>query len=149
MRNFCIFGLDGLKIMDVGQSILLYDKNRKDYRPCNCFINAFQFLTNNMSTNRHNKAYIGYVLSTDGQRKVAVRHAWNSIKEDIVDVTMIANGEHPLNMIHYYYLPIMEYTNEQLLDAIEENNGYADLPKTTAELEWIKKLASLGFDVME
>lgn len=138
-----------LEKIDLGESFETYQKNKGDYVPCRCFNNAFAILTNNLRENA--RAVFGYVLSTNGERKVAVRHAWNKFDlcRDTIDVTMIANDENPLSMLSYRYLPIDIYTSNEFLDKIEENGGFPCLPKSNKELKIIKELEKKGYEVLE
>lgn len=142
------FGFRIIEQIDIGRSILGYQRDAISYEASQCFNNAFRFLGNNI-TNKTCKAVFGYVLSTDGIRKVAVRHAWNLEDNYIVDVTMIANSEHPISMLNYYYLPIEIYDAQTFLRKIEENNNFPCLPKTKKELDYIQKLKNKGFEVLE
>ena len=143
------FGFRGTYGIDVGSSVMAYQENKKDYEKSQCFNNAFMCLTNNMRTYKNNFYVIGYVLSTDGVNKAAVRHAWNIINGIPVDVTMFANDENPISVLYYTYLPCAVYTNEEAVDAIEKNNNLPALPKTDKEKRIIRSLKRKGFMVME
>lgn len=143
------FGFDIIEQADVGYSYMLYQKHSNTYKRAYCFNNSFNFLLNNMDTFITNKAVFGYVLSTDGIVKLAVRHAWNVKDNILTDVTMAANGENPLSMLNYYYLPIDFYDSNRFLEEIERNNGFPCLPKTESELCYIEKLKEQGFKILE
>ena len=135
--------------INIGMSIVLYQNNSKSYIKSQCFNNAFKCLGNNIKGYKGNRAVIGYVLSTDGIRKVAVRHAWNIIDRVIIDVTMFADDESPISIFNYDYLPVRIMTTEEFLDAVEDNGGYPALPKTENELLVIEKLLKAGYEVLE
>ena len=143
------FGFKRESRIDISSSIMEYIKNRCDYESGMCYNNAFKCMTNNIRTYKDNRAYIGYVLSTDGKRKVAVRHSWNRIGKTLVDVTMFANNENPLSVFNFVYLPTAEYTSEEFLDAISHNNNLPCLPKSKIEYNYRFKLKSLGFEILE
>jgi hypothetical protein len=143
------FGFKNTYGIDLGASIMVYQQNSDVYQKSACYNNAFNCFDKNIATYNTNKVIIGYVLSTDGVRKVAVRHAWNEINGVAVDVTMIANDEHPLSIINYTYLPIQVYTPSNYIDAIIANDNKPWLPKTTKEHYYIKELKKKGFEVLE
>ena len=143
------FGFKKVYGIDLGTSILLYQNNSRDYAPSSCYNNAFACLGNNIKTYKTNKAIIGYVLSTNGIIKVAVRHAWNEISGIKVDVTMIANDENPMSILQYSYLPIRVMTSEEFLNAIEANNNLPCLPITKEERNYRKLLKHKGFQILE
>ncbi len=144
-----MFGFKKECRIDIGSSILEYSNSTDEYFPAECYNNAFKCLLNNIATHRDNRVFIGYVLSTDSVRKVAVRHSWNKIGRDLVDVTMFANDENPISVMNYSYLPIEEYDTESFLDAIGKNNLLPCLPKSKTEYYYISKLKSKGFQVLE
>ena len=143
------YGFKKVYGVDLGTSIMQYQQHQGMYQPSQCFNNAFICLGHNLSNYAENKAVIGYVLSTDGIRKVAVRHCWNIVNKIVVDVTMIANDENPISVLHYSYLPVIEYTPQEFLEEVEKNNGYPALPKTQKEYYYIRELKKKGFEVME
>lgn len=143
------FGFKKEKRIDIGQSIIEYTKNKSMYLEGMCYNNAFLCMVNNVRTYNKNRVYIGYVLSTDGNRKVAVRHSWNKIGRDLVDVTMFANGESPISVLNYVYLPTAEYTPETYIAAVESNNNLPCLPKNKAEYNYRSLLKSKGFEILE
>ncbi len=143
------YGFKKVYGVDLGTSIMQYQLHQGMYQPSQCFNNAFICLGHNLSKYAENKAVIGYVLSTDGIRKVAVRHCWNIVNKIVVDVTMIANDENPMSVLHYSYLPVIEYTPYEFLVEVEKNKGYPALPKTQKEYYYIKELKKKGFEVLE
>lgn len=151
--EFKTYGFEDVQHLDVGQSIFIYNKAPEDYKEANCYINSFH-LCSNMVLKRGVKisAVFGYVLSSNSERKVAVRHAWNELDhgayKTIVDVTMIANNENPISMLGYTYLPIDRYSATEFSDGIGNNNMCADLPVTDKERCYIKELKEKGFEVL-
>lgn len=143
------FGFKKVYGVDIGESIMQYEQHKQSYCDSQCFNNAFICLGHNIRKYNENRAVIGYVLSTDGVRKVAVRHCWNIISKIVVDVTMLANNESPISMLHYSYLPVVEYTPQEFLEEIEKNNGYPALSKTQKEYYYIRELKKKGFEVLE
>ncbi len=143
------YGFKKVYGVDIGTSLMQYQQHQSMYQHSQCFNNAFICLGHNLRNYAENKAVIGYVLSTDGVRRVAVRHCWNIISNIVVDVTMLADNESPMSMLHYSYLPIMEYTPNEFLEEVEKNNGYPALPKTKKEYYYIKELKKKGFEVLE
>ena len=143
------FGFKNVYGVDLGTSVMQYQQHSSTYQRSQCFNNAFICLGHNIINYAQNKAVIGYVLSTDGKRKVAVRHCWNIIDKIVVDVTMCANDENPMAVLHYSYLPVIEYTPNEFLDEVEKNNGFPALPKTSKEYYYIRELKKKGFEVLE
>ena len=149
LNNPVSFGFANEYRVDISESIILWQRHEKDYVQSECFLNAYRCLNNNIKHFAANKCIYGYVLSTDGTRKVAVRHAWNIINGRKVDVTMFANRENPISVINYVYLPVDEYSPQKLLDKICENNGYVCLPKSEKELKIQKELIAKGIEILE
>lgn len=143
------FGFKKVYGVDIGASLMQYQEHQSMYQRSQCFNNAFICLGYNLSNYAQNKAIFGYVLSTDGVRRVAVRHCWNIINQIVVDVTMFADNENPVSMLRYSYLPVMKYTPNEFLEAVERNGGFPALPKTQKEYYYIKELKKKGFEVME
>ncbi len=143
------YGFKKVYGVDLGTSIMQYQQHQGMYQPSQCFNNAFICLGHNIRNYGQNKAVIGYVLSTDGVRRVAVRHCWNIIDRIVVDVTMFANDENPVSVLRYSYLPVVEFSPQEFLDEIEKNDGYPALPKTHKEYYYIRELKKKGFEVLE
>ena len=146
------YGFKNVYGIDLGMSIMLYQKNYMEYEESACYNNAFSCLAVNLETNRNNRAIIGYVLSTDGKRKAAVRHAWNEINGVKVDVTMLANEEtreNPISIIYFSYLPIRVMTATEFLDAIEANRNMPCLPKDKREEYYLRELRRKGFELLD
>jgi hypothetical protein len=143
------FGFKNTYGIDLGASIMIYQQNSDVYQKSECYNNAFYCIDKNIETYRYNRVIIGYVLSTDGVKRVAVRHAWNEINGIKVDVTMIANDEHPLSIISYTYLPIQVYKPADYIDAVIANDNKPWLPKTAKEHYYIRELKKKGFEVLE
>lgn len=143
------YGFKKVYGVDIGTSIMQYQMHPLMYKRSQCFNNAFTCLGNNLNNYSKNKAVIGYVLSTDGIRRVAVRHCWNIIDNYVVDVTMLADDESPISMLGYSYLPIVEYTVQEFLEEVEKNDGYPALPKTQKEYYYIREMKKKGFEVLE
>ena len=145
-HNF--FGFKNAYSIDIGESYMEYSKRENEYSKSMCYNNAFVCLGHIMSDN--SRYVIGYVLSSDGTRKVAVRHAWNINKRGVaLDVTMPANDENPLSLMHFVYLPVEEYTPKEALDAVEANNNLPCLPISNKEKRYLNKLRKKGFEILD
>ncbi len=140
------FGFKHEQRVDLSDTYMAYTEKQDVYKEGQCYYNAFKVLDLSKKHNKNDKIVFGYVLSTDGKRKVAVRHAWNYVNDRIIDVTMIANDESPISMLHYRYLPIDEYELEEYRDLMLKNETY-DLPLTSKEKRYIKKLEEKGFEL--
>ena len=140
--------------IDLGTSAFLYRENQDDYKESQCYTNAFHLCSRRLHSGDKNvKVVFGYVLSSNSEKKVAVRHAWNLVNDVSgslipVDVTMLANGENVISILNYTYLPICEYSAFEYLDAIDANNGYSSLPVSPKEQEYIERLKRKGFEVL-
>ena len=146
------YGFKNTYGIDLGETVRWYSEDPGDYEENGCYKNAFHLCDNGMLKSGYKvNAVFGYVLSSNSERKVAVRHAWNVFKTPMadipVDVTMMANGENLVSVLGYTYLPIDEYTPTQFLDEIDKNDGKCGLPETKKEKRFIQELTKKGFEV--
>ena len=111
-----------------------------------CYNNSFNLLS---MLDKDCKGVIGYVLSTDGKKKVAVRHSWVVNKYNaIIDVTMPLYDYGIQSMLSYEYLPVISMTVGVWLDKIEKNNNIPCIMNIKGEKKIIKTLESEGFLVL-
>ncbi|MBP3781633.1 MAG: hypothetical protein J6I68_00120 [Butyrivibrio sp.] len=152
--DFKTFGFRNAYGVDLGETVRLYNEDPADYEASMCYVNSFHLCANMMRRGRGKfvRSVFGYVLSSDGERKVAVRHAWNMIEVGLfkaaVDVTMMANGESLFSVMGYTCLPVDEYTPGEFLEKVDKNNAMADLPVTQKEKKVVEKLKNKGFEVL-
>ncbi len=144
--NIVDFGFKNEHGIDLSDSIVAYMDREDMYKAGSCYYNAFKVLDIYHRHGENDKIVYGYVLSTDGKRKVAVRHSWNYVDDRKIDVTMFANDTSPISVIRYRYLPIDVYSLEEYRKLMLENNQY-DLPVTDKEISYIKKLKEKGFEL--
>ncbi len=144
--NVVDFGFKNEYRIDLSDTFMAYLEKENFYKPSQCYYNAYKVIDMLEKHGRDDRIVYGYVLSTDGKRKVAVRHSWNRINDRKIDVTMLANDESPLAMMRYRYLPIDEYTIEEYREKTDEFGVYS-LPVTQKERKYIKKLKEKGFEM--
>ena len=110
--------------IDLSKSIEYHEKrtffNRR-YAKGLCYKNALSVLSEITLREKEVKAagVIGYVLSEDETKKVAVRHAWvkiydrHSTEPLIVDVTMIADKTSIPTMLNCKYVEVEDFTYDE------------------------------------
>ena len=143
---FNTYGFKNVYMIDIGASIMYYQKRPDYYFDGECYNNAYRCLQNNIGAK--NKTVYGYVLSSNDTKKVAVRHCWNIINTIPTDVTMLANDINPISLLNFAYLPIVEFNMPELLKAVVENNYLPALPIFKKERYYIKKLKEKGFEII-
>lgn len=133
--------------ISVGDSYMYCQMYRNDFKPHMCYTNTFKLLYHMGFKFKDCFACFGYVLSTDGKRKVAVRHCW---LEDPyfsgIDVSVHLDGFNQ-SAINYEYTLIDKLTPAEWLERINTNGGCADIWDFDNENEIIKTLKSEGFEV--
>ena len=143
---FNTYGFKNVYMIDIGASIMYYQKRPDYYFSGECYNNAFRCLQSNIGV--ENKTVYGYVLSSDNTKNVAVRHCWNIINTIPVDVTMLANNINPISLINFTYLPIVEFNITELFSAVMKNDTLPALPTFKKEYYYIKKLKEKGFEIL-
>lgn len=137
-----------LQQIDLGMTIQYYIGNQDVYQKEECFLNAFTFLRHHITDSQNIQIIFGYVLSEDGIKKAAVRHAWNLYRGYVVDVTMPANDISPMSMLQYDYLPVEVYSAKEYLQKLEELDGKVCFPVSEREKEIRKQLLGEGYEVL-
>ena len=138
---------------DLSMSVAEFLKAENNYGKGMCYNNAFIALTNHF-TDKSARGVVGYVLSSDGKRKVAVRHAWVKIVDKyvgeprIIDVTMFANECNPISVMSYDYLPVKELTPGEWSELTDRNGGMPCIENLDGEADIIKDLESQGYEIL-
>ncbi len=139
---------------DITQSLLDYAQNEHSFKKGHCYNNAFILMTTYLG-NSSVKGVIGYVLSSDGKQKVAVRHAWIEITDvytkerKVIDVTMYADEYNPQDILNFNYLPVKEFTPREWLELTEKNNGIPCIENLEGEASIVKNLTFEGYKVLD
>ena len=136
---------------DVGESLnAFYKYAGAEFKEGSCYCNAFKLLAIYLGK-RPVSGVIGYVLSTDGTRKVAVRHCW--LRDDetgqAIDVSTFAAGYSPVAVLNFDYAEVMVMSPKEWLRKTESNNGMPCLDETPEELAYIEKLKEQGYEVLD
>ena len=141
------FGFKDEYIIDLADTVVMYQSRPDMFEKSQCYYNAYKLLDALGGRGDRGRIVYGYVLSTDGKRKVAVRHSWNDIDDRKIDVTMLANDENLVSMMHYRYLPIDKYSLDVYRKLVLQNGAY-DLPETDREYAMVRRLKDKGFEVL-
>lgn len=139
---------------DLSQSLVDYIGNEYKYEKGCCYNNAFKVMTSHRK-DKSLRGVIGYVLSSDGVKKIAVRHSWVKLVDrythypQIIDVTMFANGYNPVSVLGFDYLTVKEFTPTEWLRATEQNNNIPCIENLEGEEEIIQDLESQGYEILD
>ena len=139
---------------EIGQSLYDYLANKDTFKEGLCYNNSFILLSEYLSDTSV-RGVIGYVLSSDGKRKVAVRHCWlkrknpYSNRSEIIDVTMFANQYEPFEIMNFDYLEVKVLEPAVWLRLTERNNGCPAITGIRKEKDIVQGLKLEGYEVLE
>lgn len=137
--------------ISLGDSIYICDKYKGLFKEEECYNNAFKAL-GYLNIEDKKSGYvgcIGYVLSTDGINKVAVRHAWLKNKYNaIIDVTMPLYDYGIQSMLSFEYTELCTFTLKEWLGKIERNRNIPCILNIRGEKKVIETLIIEGFQVL-
>ena len=146
--------------IDLSKSIEYHEKrtyfNRR-YEKGLCYKNALSVLSKIALREKGVKAagVIGYVLSENETKKVAVRHAWvkiydrHSTEPLIVDVTMIADKTSIPTMLNCKYVEVEDFTYDEWFGLAVKNNGIPCIENLEGEKEITEMLKKDGYIMLD
>ena len=141
------FGFKNEYYLDLADTFIMFQQSPSLFEKSECYYNAYTLLDNLEEHKDGDRIVYGYVLSTDGKRKVAVRHSWNELDGRKIDVSILANEENVISMMNYKYLPVDTYTFSLYRDLMIKYDRYG-LPETRKERKIVNSLIEKGFEVL-
>ena len=137
--------------ISLGDSIYICEKYKGLFNESECYNNAFKALGHLVLEDKKSNyvGCIGYVLSTDGINKVAVRHAWVKNKYNaIIDVTMPLYDYGIQSILTFEYLEVCTLTLRDWLEKIEKNNNIPCILNIRGEKKIIEILVKENFQIL-
>lgn len=137
---------------DIGESLIAFNEySEMEFKEGSCYCNAFKLMTQYVAQTKPVSGVIGYVLSTDGVKKVAVRHSWvrNEETGQAIDVSALAAGYSPVSMLNFDYAEVMVMSPMEWLEKTESNDGMPYVRETPEELAYVEELKEQGYEVKD
>ena len=117
-----------------------------------CYNNAFMLMGEHLR-DKSLRGVIGYVLSSDGSRKLAVRHCWlkrthpRTRQEEVIDVTVFADGYDPMSVQNFDYIEVQVLDPMEWNDLTAANDNCPSLTGLEGEAGIISDLKADGYEV--
>ena len=129
--------------------------NNPQFKAAQCYKNAFILCMDMSCSKEIVRGAIGYVLSNNGKRFVAVRHAWverlnrtTGRYDDVIDPTVFVDGYNPVSVLNFEYLPVETISAERWLEKTENNDYCPDLWNLAGEDAVVAELREKGYEVL-
>lgn len=136
---------------DIDKSLYAFVNNPSGlFQEGDCYRNAFNLMATCRGKWESISGVIGYVLSENDERKVAIRHSW--IRDErtglAIDVSVFAADYHPIEVVDFDYAEVRVIPTADWIEQIIENDFMPCLPQTPDEIKFLTEIKKQGYEVL-
>ena len=130
-------------------SMSFYNKNKEDYKISSCYNNSVKFCQNNIDFVKENidefRVVYGCLCSKDNNTTSGIYHCWVEKGNEIIDVTLVADGYSEADAIDYKYVPYKKYNMYKYLIALEDSEENLPDRIMVNDINFKNKVEELGY----
>ena len=134
-------------------SLDFYNKNKEDYKLNSCYDNSVMFVKNNIDFVKENidefRVVYGCLCSKDENTTSGIYHCWIENGNDIIDVTLLADGynEENTNLSNFKYVPYKKYNMYKYMTSLRlDKNNYPDRQMIN-DINFRDEVEKLGYKI--